>query len=100
MVSLKRMSQSVNIISWSEYKISQMWWLNPGRRMIQEAKQLGMKTRLHDGIYGGDISNSSLIPQLDYVDMDALVLKPKICRNYARIWKTIYSEHNGTGVIL
>jgi L-alanine-DL-glutamate epimerase-like enolase superfamily enzyme len=43
-VSLKRMSQSVNIISWSEYKISQMWRLNPGRRMIQEAKQLGMKT--------------------------------------------------------
>jgi hypothetical protein len=35
-VSLKRMSQSVNIISWSEYKISQMWRLNPGRRMIQE----------------------------------------------------------------
>jgi hypothetical protein len=26
-----------------EYKIK-MWWLNPGRRMIQEAKQLGMKT--------------------------------------------------------
>jgi hypothetical protein len=23
------------------YKISQMWRLNPGRRMIQEAKQLG-----------------------------------------------------------
>jgi hypothetical protein len=33
---------------------------------------------LHDGIYGGDISNSSLIPQLDYVDMDALVLAEDI----------------------
>jgi L-alanine-DL-glutamate epimerase-like enolase superfamily enzyme len=49
-----------------------MWWINPARRMIQEAKKLGLKTMV------GCMTESSvgisaiahLLPQLDYVDMD------------------------------
>lgn len=85
-------------------KLSKCGGLTPGRRMIQQAKQLGMKTMV------GCITESTvgisaiahLLPQLDYVDMDGALLLAEdiatgITLNYG---KTIYPECNGTGVTL
>jgi hypothetical protein len=57
-VSLKRMSQSVNIISWSEYKISQMWRLTQADAWFKN-KQLGMKTMVVWRNLRWDISNTT-----------------------------------------
>ncbi|HEY4618900.1 MAG TPA: dipeptide epimerase [Flavobacterium sp.] len=78
--------------------------LTPGRRMIQEAKKLGLKTMV------GCMTESSvgisaiahLLPQLDYVDMDgALLLAEDIATGVTTKDGVIYySEFNGTGVTL
>lgn len=78
--------------------------LTSGKRMIEEAKKLGLKTMV------GCMTESSvgisaiahLLPQLDYVDMDGALLLAKdiatgITIDYGKI---IYSNGNGTGVSL
>jgi L-alanine-DL-glutamate epimerase-like enolase superfamily enzyme len=78
--------------------------LTPARRMIQDAKKLGLKTMV------GCMTESSvgisaiahLLPQLDYVDMDgALLLDEDIATGIEiKDGKIFYSQLNGTGVIL
>ncbi|WP_418263556.1 dipeptide epimerase [Flavobacterium faecale] len=78
--------------------------LTPARRMIQEAKKLGMKTMV------GCMTESSvgisaiahLLPLLDYVDMDGpLLLSEDIAKGVSIIDGRIgYTDTNGTGVIL
>ena len=78
--------------------------LTPGRRMIKEAKKLGLKTMV------GCMTESSvgisaiahLLPQLDYVDMDgALLLAEDIADGVTiKEGEIHYSKLNGTGVIL
>lgn len=78
--------------------------LTPGRRMIQEAKKLGLKTMV------GCMTESSvgisaiahLLPELDYVDMDGALLLAEDIATGVTIKDGVisYSELNGTGVIL
>ena len=78
--------------------------LTPGRRMIQEAKKLGLKTMV------GCMTESSvgisaiaqLLPQLDYVDMDGALLLAEDIATGVQINNGIitYSELDGTGVTL
>lgn len=78
--------------------------LTPARRMIQEAKKLGLKTMV------GCMTESSvgisaiahLLPELDYVDMDGALLLSEDIANGVTIknGKISYSELNGTGVVL
>lgn len=78
--------------------------LTPGRRMIQQAKSLGLKTMV------GCMTESSvgisaiahLLPQLDYVDMDGSLLLAEDIATGVTIKDGVisYSELNGTGVTL
>jgi len=78
--------------------------LTPARRMISQAKKLGMKTMV------GCMTESSvgisaiahLLPQLDYVDMDGTLLLAKDIAAGVTIKEGIiqYSELNGIGVRL
>lgn len=85
-------------------KLAKCGGLTPGRRMIQEAKQLGMKTMVGCMTEStvGISAIAHLLPQLDYVDMDgALLLAEDIATGITLEYgKTTYSEHKGTGVIL
>ncbi len=78
--------------------------LTPARRMIIQAKKLGLKTMV------GCMTESSvgiaavgqLLPYLDYVDMDgALLLKKDIAKTHDIIdGKVILSKLSGTGVVI
>jgi L-alanine-DL-glutamate epimerase-like enolase superfamily enzyme len=78
--------------------------LTPARRMIAEAKKLGMKVMV------GCMTESSigisaiaqLLPMLDYVDMDgALLLKQDIASGVTiEYGKVSYPKTNGTGAVL
>lgn len=78
--------------------------LTPARRMIAQAKKLGMKTMV------GCMTESSvgisaiahLLPELNYVDMDGALLLAKDIATGVTITDGIikYSELNGTGVTL
>jgi L-alanine-DL-glutamate epimerase-like enolase superfamily enzyme len=78
--------------------------LTPARRMIAQAKKLGMKTMV------GCMTESSvgisaiahLLPELDYVDMDGILLLAQDIATGVTIKDGIikYSELNGTGVTL
>jgi L-alanine-DL-glutamate epimerase-like enolase superfamily enzyme len=78
--------------------------LTPARRMIAEAKKLGMKVMV------GCMTESSvgisaiaqLLPMLDYVDMDgALLLKEDIASGVTIDYgKVSYPATNGTGAVL
>ncbi|MCG9793244.1 dipeptide epimerase [Flavobacterium algicola] len=78
--------------------------LTPARRMIKEAKDLGLKTMV------GCMTESSvgisaiahLLPQLDYVDMDGPLLLAEDIASGVLIesGKITYTITNGTGVIL
>ena len=78
--------------------------LTPGRRMIQEAKKLGLKTMVGCMTEStvGISAIAHLLPQLDYVDMDgALLLDEDIATGVTiNFGKISYSELNGTGVTL
>lgn len=78
--------------------------LTPGRRMIQEAKKLGLKTMVGCMTEStvGISAIAHLLPQLDYVDMDgALLLAEDIATGVTiDFGKINYSEGNGTGVTL
>jgi L-alanine-DL-glutamate epimerase-like enolase superfamily enzyme len=78
--------------------------LTPARRMIQEAKKLGLKTMV------GCMTESSvgisaiaqLLPQLDYVDIDGALLLAEDIADGVTIKNGIitYAKGNGTGVVL
>ena len=78
--------------------------LTPGRRMIQEAKKLGLKTMVGCMTEStvGISAIAQLLPQLDYVDMDGALLLAKDIATGVTIdfGKIRYSELNGTGVTL
>ena len=78
--------------------------LTPGRRMIQEAKKLGLKTMVGCMTEStvGISAIAQLLPQLDYVDMDGgLLLAEDIATGVTiDFGKISYSELNGTGVTL
>ena len=78
--------------------------LTPGRRMIQEAKKLGLKTMVGCMTEStvGISAIAQLLPQLDYVDMDGALLLAKDIATGVTIdfGKIKYSELNGTGVTL
>lgn len=85
-------------------KLMKCGGITPGRRMIVEAKKLGLKTMV------GCMTESSigisaiahLLPELDYVDMDgALLLAEDIASGVTiQYGETIYPERTGIGVIL
>ncbi len=78
--------------------------LAPARRMIAEARQLGMS------VMAGCMTESSvgisalaqLLPELDYVDMDGAVLLAEDIADGVRVERGIcsYPNRNGTGVEL
>lgn len=78
--------------------------LTPGRRMLKEAKKIGLKTMV------GCMTESSvgisaiahLLPDLDYVDMDGALLLAEDIATGVQINNGIitYSELDGTGVTL
>jgi L-alanine-DL-glutamate epimerase-like enolase superfamily enzyme len=78
--------------------------LTPARRMIAQAKKLEMKTMV------GCMTESSvgisaiahLLPELDYVDMDGILLLANDIATGVTISNGVvhYSELNGTGVVL
>ncbi|WP_374507388.1 dipeptide epimerase [Flavobacterium sp.] len=85
-------------------KLAKCGGLTPGRRMIQEAKLLGLRTM------AGCMTESTvgisaiahLLPELDYVDMDGpLLLSEDIASGITmELGKINYAEGNGTGVHL
>jgi L-alanine-DL-glutamate epimerase-like enolase superfamily enzyme len=85
-------------------KLAKCGGLTPGRRMILEAKRLGLRTM------AGCMTESTvgisaiahILPELDYVDMDGpLLLSEDIASGVTmEFGKISYAEGNGTGVHL
>lgn len=85
-------------------KLTKCGGLTPGRRMITEAKELGMKVMV------GCMTESTvgisaighLLPLLDYVDMDGGMLITNDIAEGVKVYdgKTHFPERNGTGVKL
>jgi L-Ala-D/L-Glu epimerase len=78
--------------------------LTPARRMIKEAKSLGLKTMVGCMTEStvGISAIAHLLPELDYVDMDGALLLSKDIATGVTIVDGIthYSNLNGTGVTL
>ncbi|MCL6461048.1 MAG: dipeptide epimerase [Flavobacterium micromati] len=78
--------------------------LTPARRMIIEAKQLGLKTMVGCMTEStvGISAIAQLLPKLDYVDMDGALLLAKDIATGVTIdfGKISYSDLDGTGVTL
>lgn len=78
--------------------------LTPGKRMIEEAKKLGLKTMVGCMTEStvGISAIAHLLPQLDYVDMDGALLLAQDIATGVTIKDGVihYSELNGTGVTL
>jgi len=78
--------------------------LTPARRMISEAKKLGMKTMVGCMTEStvGISAIAHLLPQLDFVDMDGCLLLAEDIAMGITINKGVieYSKLNGTGVAL
>lgn len=78
--------------------------LTPGKRMIEEAKTLGLKTMVGCMTEStvGISAIAHLLPQLDYVDMDGALLLAKDIATGVTIdyGKVQYAALNGTGVTL
>jgi L-Ala-D/L-Glu epimerase len=78
--------------------------LTPGKRMIEKAQQLGLKTMVGCMTEStvGISAIAHLLPQLDYVDMDGALLLSEDIASGVKITngKIYYSELNGTGVTL
>jgi L-Ala-D/L-Glu epimerase len=85
-------------------KLTKCGGLTPGRRMIAEAKKLGLKTMVGCMTEStvGISAIAHLLPQLDYVDMDgALLLAHDIATGVTiNNGKITYPKGNGTGVTL
>ncbi len=85
-------------------KLTKCGGLTPARRMIAEAKKMGMKVMV------GCMTESSvgisaiaqLAPMLDYVDMDGTMLIENDVANGVQVTPTgiVYSSENGTGASL
>lgn len=85
-------------------KLTKCGGLTPGKRMLEEAKKLGLKTMV------GCMTESSvgisaiahLLPLLDYVDMDGSLLLKKDIAAGVTIKEGIisYANGNGTGTLL
>ncbi|MBF4516212.1 dipeptide epimerase [Flavobacterium sp. ANB] len=85
-------------------KLMKCGGITPGRRMIAEAKKLGLKTMVGCMTEStvGISAIAHLLPELDYVDMDgALLLAEDIASGVIiKNGKTFYPDRTGTGVIL
>jgi L-Ala-D/L-Glu epimerase len=85
-------------------KLMKCGGITPGRRMIAEAKKMGLKTMVGCMTEStvGISAIAHLLPELDYVDMDgSLLLAEDIARGVSiKNGKTYYPDMNGTGVIL
>jgi len=85
-------------------KLMKCGGITPGKRMIAEAKELGLKTMVGCMTEStvGISAIAHLLPELDYVDMDgALLLSEDIASGVTiKNGKTFYPERTGTGVIL
>ena len=85
-------------------KLMKCGGITPGRRMIIEAKKLGLKTMVGCMTEStvGISAIAHLLPELDYVDMDgALLLAEDIASGVTiKNGKTYYPDRTGTGVIL
>jgi len=85
-------------------KLMKCGGITPGKRMIAEAKKLGLKTMVGCMTEStvGISAIAHLLPVLDYVDMDgALLLSEDIASGVTiKNGKTFYPERTGTGVIL
>ena len=85
-------------------KLAKCGGLTPGRRMIQEAKQLGLRTMagcMTESTVGIS-AIAQILPELDYVDMDGpLLLSEDIASGVSlEFGKINYADGNGTGVQL
>jgi L-alanine-DL-glutamate epimerase-like enolase superfamily enzyme len=85
-------------------KLMKCGGITPGRRMLQESKQLGLKTMIGCMTEStvGISAIAHLLPELDYVDMDGALLLEKDIASGVIIenGQIKYAEGNGTGVIL
>lgn len=85
-------------------KLMKCGGITPGRRMLQETKQLGLKTMIGCMTEStvGISAIAHLLPELDYVDMDGPLLLEKDIASGVIIQNGAikYAEGNGTGVIL
>jgi len=85
-------------------KLMKCGGITPGRRMIAEAKKLGLKTMVGCMTEStvGISAIAHLLPQLDYVDMDGALLLAEDIASGVTIenGKTYYPDRTGTGVIL
>jgi L-alanine-DL-glutamate epimerase-like enolase superfamily enzyme len=85
-------------------KLAKCGGLTPGRRMIQEAKRLGLRTMagcMTESTVGIS-AIAQLLPELDYVDMDGpLLLSEDIASGVSlEFGKINYANGSGTGVEL
>jgi len=85
-------------------KLMKCGGITPGRRMIAEAKKLGLKTMVGCMTEStvGISSIAHLLPELDYVDMDGPLLLAEDIASGVTIknGKTFYPDRTGTGIIL
>lgn len=85
-------------------KLTKCGGLTPARRMIGEAKSLGMKVMVGCMTEStvGISAIAQLLPLLDYVDMDGAMLLKKDVADGVKIIdeKVHYPRRNGTGAIL
>ncbi|CAM4106479.1 dipeptide epimerase [Gillisia limnaea] len=85
-------------------KLTKCGGLTPARRMIAEAKELGMKVMVGCMAEStvGISAIAHLLPLLDYADMDgALLLKNDIAEGVKILdGKVVFPDRNGTGVQL
>jgi len=85
-------------------KLMKCGGITPGKRMIAEAKKLGLKTMVGCMTEStvGISAIAHLLPELDYVDMDGALLLAEDIASGVTIenGKTYYPDRTGTGVIL
>ena len=85
-------------------KLTKCGGLTPARRMIAEAKELGMKVMVGCMTEStvGVSAIAQLLPLLDYVDMDGAMLIKNDIADGVKVFdgKTHFPERNGTGVKL
>lgn len=85
-------------------KLMKCGGITPGKRMIAEAKKLGLKTMVGCMTEStvGISAIAHLLPVLDYVDMDGPLLLAEDIASGVTIknGKTFYPDRTGTGIIL
>ena len=85
-------------------KLGKCGGLTPARRMIKQAKKIGMKTMVGCMTESnvGISAIAHLLPELDFVDMDGPLLLAQDIASGITISEGVitYSQGNGTGVAL